>query len=73
MNAGPEYMRVELPLVEQLKKLSWLHVEGSKSDPSATGRESFREVFLEGRLRDALKRINPQHHGVRRFQVGLAA
>ena len=44
--------------MEQLKRLGWAHVEGSKSDPGVTGRGSFREVFLEGRLRDALKRIN---------------
>jgi type I restriction enzyme R subunit len=55
---GQEYSRVELPLVEQLKGLGWSHVEGSKSDPSVTGRGSFREVFLEGRLRAAVKRIN---------------
>jgi type I restriction enzyme, R subunit len=44
--------------VHQLKGLGWKHVEGSKSDPAVTERGSFREVFLEGRLRDALKRIN---------------
>jgi type I restriction enzyme R subunit len=55
---GPEYTRVELPLVEQLKGLDWSHIEGSRSDPAATGRGSFREVFLEGRLRPALRRIN---------------
>ena len=49
---------LSLPLVKQLKGLGWSHVEGSKSDPGVTGRGSFREVFLEGRLRDALKRIN---------------
>lgn len=58
MSTGPEYERVELPLVEQLKGLGWSHIEGSKSDPGATRRESFREVFLEGRLRDTIRRIN---------------
>ena len=38
--------------------LGWAHVEGSKSDPGVTERWSFREVILEARLRDALKRIN---------------
>jgi type I restriction enzyme R subunit len=55
---GQEYSRVELALVAQLKGLGWSHLEGSKSDPGATGRGSFREVFLEGRLRAALRRIN---------------
>jgi type I restriction enzyme, R subunit len=55
---GSEYSRVELPLVEQLVGLHWSHIEGSRSDPAVTGRGSFREGFLEGRLRDALRRIN---------------
>jgi type I restriction enzyme R subunit len=63
VNGGPEYSRVELPLVEQLKGLRWSHIEGSKSDPGVTGRTSFREVVLEGRLRDAVRRINPGHDG----------
>ena len=58
MSSGPEYSQVELPLVEQLKWLGWSHVEGSRSDPGMTGRGSFRELILEGRLRNALKRIN---------------
>lgn len=63
MNGGPEYSRVELPLVEQLKGLGWSSIEGSKSDPEVTGRGSFRAVFLEGRLRSALKRINLGRNG----------
>jgi type I restriction enzyme R subunit len=58
VSGGPEYERVELPLVEQLKGLNWAHVEGSKSDPAVTGRGSFREVVLEERLRNGLWRIN---------------
>jgi type I restriction enzyme, R subunit len=44
--------------VEQLVRLGWSHAKGSRSDPEVTGRASFRAVFLEGRLRDALTRIN---------------
>jgi len=58
VSGGPEYERVELPLVEQLKGLGWSHIGGSGSNPGVTGRRSFREVFLEGRLRAALRRIN---------------
>ncbi len=58
MSGGPEYERVELPLVGQLAGLGWSHIAGSLSDPGVTERQSFREVFLEGRLRDALRRIN---------------
>src|ERR1017187_51755 len=61
--SGPEYLRVELPLIEQLKGLGWTHVEGSKSDPGVTGRRSFREAFLEARLRDGLRRINLDRDG----------
>ncbi len=63
MIRGPEYELVELPLVEQLQGMGWLHVAGSASDPRVTGRGSFREVLLEGRLRDALTRINPGPDG----------
>jgi type I restriction enzyme R subunit len=63
VNNGPEYGRVELPLVEQLEGLGWSHIEGSKSDPGVTGRVSFWDVFLEGRLRDALRRINLDQDG----------
>ncbi|MGH3218320.1 MAG: type I restriction endonuclease subunit R [Streptosporangiaceae bacterium] len=52
-----------MPLITQLKALDWGHIEGSKSDPGVTGRGSFREVFLEGRLRDALRRINQGRDG----------
>jgi type I restriction enzyme R subunit len=63
VSGGPEYERVEWPLVQQLKKLRWSHVEGSKSDSGVTERGSFREVFLEGRLRDAVRQINLDRDG----------
>jgi type I restriction enzyme R subunit len=63
VTGGLEYSRVELPLITQLKGLGWRHIEGSKSDPWVSGRESFREVFLPGRLRDALRRINLGNDG----------
>jgi type I restriction enzyme R subunit len=63
VNGGPEYSRVELPLIEQLQGLGWVHIEGSKSDPGVTGRRSFRQVFPERRLGDAITRINPGRDG----------
>jgi type I restriction enzyme R subunit len=63
VSEGAEHSRVELPLVEQLKGFGWSHAEGSKSDPGATGRVSFREVLLERRLRAALRRINLDRDG----------
>ena len=58
MNRGPEFDRVEWPLVMQLVGLRWSHIEGSKSNPNVTERSSFREVLIEGRLRKAIRRIN---------------
>jgi type I restriction enzyme R subunit len=43
--------------------MKWLHVEGSKWDPSASDRETFREVVLPGHLRAALRRINMDDDG----------
>src|SRR6266487_934315 len=63
MIGGPEYSRVELPLITQLTGLGWTHIEGSRSDPGVSGRRSFREVFLEWRLRDAVRRINLDSDG----------
>src|SRR5690606_35594141 len=54
---------VERPLIEQLTKLGWSHIEGSKEDPTVTERTSFREVLLRDRLRAALRRINRDPEG----------
>lgn len=58
MSGGPEYTEVELPLINQLYAQGWMHIEGSKSDPSVTGRDNFREPLLEDRLRAKLREIN---------------
>jgi type I restriction enzyme R subunit len=64
VNSGSEYERVELPLVEQLGQMGWERIECSQSSPpSATGRESFRDVVLLDRLRSALGRINLDDDG----------
>ena len=42
---------------------SWSHIEGSKWDPAASDRETFREVVLSGHLRAALRRINVDDDG----------
>jgi len=59
MSGGPEYTNVEKPLLDQLGGLGWQVIEGSKSDPATTERESFRGSILEERLRAALRKINP--------------
>lgn len=58
MSDGPEYIKVELPFIEQLSSLGWKHITGSVDHPSVTGRTSFRDVLLEPDLRQALRRIN---------------
>ena len=63
MNAGPEYTEVEKPLLNQLSGLGWQVIEGSKSNPAVTERESFRGSILEERLRTALLKINPGPDG----------
>ena len=63
MSQGPEYTEVEKPLLDQLAGLGWQVIEGSKSDPAVTERESFRGSILEGRLRAALLKINPGPDG----------
>ena len=58
MSGGPEFEKVENPLVQQLIGMGWKHNTGSLDHPSVSGRDSFREVLLKDDLRAALKRIN---------------
>lgn len=58
MSSGPEYSESEKPLLDQLAALGWSHIEGSKSEPTVTHRESFRELLIETRLRENLRQIN---------------
>lgn len=64
MKLGSEYERVELPLVKQMRGMGWQHIECTPSSmPSATGRETFRDVLLLTQLRAALRRINRDDEG----------
>jgi type I restriction enzyme R subunit len=64
VGSGPEYRRVELPLMRQLAGMGWSHIESAKSDPpSVTGRIGFHEVLLLDRLRAALRRVNLDDDG----------
>lgn len=58
MSGGPEFLKVELPFLQQLRALGWKHTTGSLDSAAACGRESFREVLLGQELKDALRRIN---------------
>jgi type I restriction enzyme, R subunit len=68
-----EYTEVELPLLQQLMRMGWSHVEGSKWDPSESDRETFREVALSGHLRAALRRINVDDDGNEWLDEGRVA
>jgi type I restriction enzyme R subunit len=53
---------VEEPLLRQLERLGWSILragEEGKGDPSITFRESFADVLMESKLREALSRLNP--------------
>ncbi|WP_017574345.1 type I restriction endonuclease subunit R [Nocardiopsis kunsanensis] len=54
--AGPEWELTERPLLDQLTAMGWTRV----TDPE---RRSPREPLLEGTLRSALRRINPDDDG----------
>ncbi|MFI6452808.1 type I restriction endonuclease subunit R [Streptosporangium amethystogenes] len=59
-----EYSEVEAPLIRQLTKMGWTHLAGAELgalavlEPGQSQRTSFDEVFLESRLRAAIRRIN---------------
>ena len=63
MSTPIEYDLVEGPFLDQLSTLGWKITTGSREHPSASGRESFRKVFIEDDLRKALRRINPGPDG----------
>ncbi|MDA8672513.1 type I restriction endonuclease subunit R [Gammaproteobacteria bacterium] len=58
--ASDELDKVELPALEQLQSLGWSYVEGAKFSPDESDeRSSLKDVVLEKRLTESLKRINP--------------
>lgn len=62
--ASDELDKVELPALEQLQSLGWSYVEGAQLSPSdpvkeSDERSSLKDVVLEKRLTESLKRINP--------------
>lgn len=58
-----EYTKVEKTLLDQLQGIGWACLEGDLGVPYITERESFREVLLKDRLREALRRINVSEDG----------
>ncbi|RID89981.1 type I restriction endonuclease subunit R [Gemmobacter lutimaris] len=60
---GHEYDDVELPFLNQCRAMGWQVQQGSKDDPSLTGRVTFRETIAEATLRERLRAINPGPDG----------
>jgi len=58
-NPNNEYTMVEQPFFEQLSTMGWKHLPGDVDVPELTERTSFRETLLLGRLKFALKKLNP--------------
>lgn len=63
MSSGPEYTEVEAPFIEQLVRMGWKHTTGNLDEPSVTGRETFREVFVTADLKRALRDLNRDASG----------
>ena len=58
--ASDELDKVELPALEQLQSLGWSYIEGAQLSPDESDeRSSLKDVVLEKRLTESLKRINP--------------
>ncbi|MCY3911271.1 MAG: HsdR family type I site-specific deoxyribonuclease [bacterium] len=59
MSSGPEWERVEKPLLEHLSLLGWeTLVWGEQQEADAVDRDSERDVLLERQLESALLQIN---------------
>jgi type I restriction enzyme R subunit len=63
MTLPDEKTYVEIPFIEQLKRMGWQHLEGDIDVPYLTERESFRDVLLIDRLRQKVKDINLTEDG----------
>lgn len=63
MSLPDEKTYVEIPFINQLRGLGWDHIEGDIDVPYLTERESFRDVLLKDRLRQAVKKINLTEEG----------
>ena len=57
--SNDEFNKVELPAIEQLKKLNWKYIEGIKLSPDESDeRKSFKHVVLKKKLSQSIKKIN---------------
>lgn len=59
-----EYSEVERPMLLQVVSMGWQFQQGDIDYPEKTFRENFREVLLIPKLREAIRRINKDEHGL---------
>ena len=57
-NEYNEYHKVELPALNQLQKLGWNFIEGKNFLPNEGERKSLKDVVLENRLYNSIKKNN---------------
>ena len=58
--SNDELNKVELPAINQLKKLNWKYIEGIKLSPDVSDeRKSFKHIVLKKKLSQSIKKINP--------------
>ena len=49
---------VEIPAIEQLKKLNWQYIEGNKLSPDESNeRKSFKHIVLKNKLSQSIKKL----------------
>jgi type I restriction enzyme R subunit len=70
VRGGAEYEQVEMELIRQLQAMGWTHLDGlggrewaRHASPEASERARFLDVILAGRLRTALRELNPGPDG----------
>ena len=57
--SNDEFNKVELPAIEQLKKLNWKYIEGIKLSPDESDeRKYFKHIVLKKKLTQSIKKIN---------------
>ncbi len=57
--SNDEFNKVELPAINQLKKLNWKYIEGIKLSPDESDeRKSFKHIILKSKLSHSIKKIN---------------
>ena len=57
--SNDEFNKVELPAINQLKKLNWKYIEGIKLSPDESDeRKSFKQIILKSKLSHSIKKIN---------------